>query len=66
MRSTLSHFKIRSIAALIGLAIVVGACTSPAGGAAAPAGAASAAPAAAPASAAPAGPYGGGNGNGGY
>jgi hypothetical protein len=51
VRSTLSQFRIRSIVALIGLAIAVAACSSPSG--AAPAGGASAAPAAPAGSAAP-------------
>ena len=40
MRLTLRRFRIHSIAAVVGLAIVVTACTSPSGAASAPAGSA--------------------------
>lgn len=37
MRSTLRRFRIRSLATVVGLAIIVTACTSPSGAASAPA-----------------------------
>ena len=58
MRSTVNRLRIRSIAPFVAVAIVIAACTAPAGASSAPSGGASSAPgtAASPAPAAPASP----------
>jgi hypothetical protein len=58
MRSTVNRLRIRSIVPFVALAILIAACTAPAGASTAPSGGASAAPgnAATPPPAAPASP----------